>query len=46
MEMWYVKMAYVKCVDSQQGWMRFWRDGCGVSIGTGQTGGNWDRVFA
>ena len=22
--------------------MRDWRDGCGVSIGTGQTGGNLD----
>ena len=25
--------------------MRDWRDGCGVSIGTGQTGGNLDRIF-
>ena len=26
--------------------MRDWRDGCGVSIGTGQTGGNLDGFFA
>ena len=43
--MWYVKMAHVKCVDSLEGGMRDWRDGCGVSIGTGQTGGNLDRFF-